>query len=207
MRHAIVGTILLLTATASWADHRPALTWEGEVNGTAILLIQGDRVDVDSRSGRSVSRTNYRFNTPLAAAPDTISVENRQGGGRVRVIEQPRRNNNFTAVVEVSAANRGPQFMSLDFYWTDTRTSSRSDDGYRDRDSGYGSRSRTNDRGASLSGSARWCGQVDGEVFVLLRGRQVLNTAVRGRSVYGQQTDVSTPLPRRGYRDNRSRSR
>jgi hypothetical protein len=166
MRHAIVGTILLLTATASWADHRPALTWEGEVNGTAILLIQGDRVDVDSRSGRSVSRTNFRFNTPLAAASDTISVENRQGGGRVRVIEQPRRNNNFTAMVEVSAADRGPQFMSLDFYWTDTRTSSRSDDGYGDRDSGYGSRSRTNDRGASLSGSARWSGQVDGEVFV-----------------------------------------
>ena len=40
-------------------------------------------------------------------------------------------------------------------------------------------------------------GEVDGEVFVLVRGRQVLNTAVRGRSVYGQQTDVSTPLPRR----------
>jgi hypothetical protein len=38
---------------------------------------------------------------------------------------------------------------------------------------------------------------VDNEVFVLLRGRQVFNTAVRGRSVYGQQVDISTPLPRR----------
>jgi hypothetical protein len=44
---------------------------------------------------------------------------------------------------------------------------------------------------------ARWSGEVDDEVFVLLRGRQILNTAVRGRSVSGQQIDVSNPLPRR----------
>ena len=205
MRHAFLGTILLITATGGWAEHRPALTWEGEVNGTAVLIVEGDRVDVDSRSAGSVSRTSYRFNTPLQADSGRITVENRQGSGRVRVIEQPSRNNNFSAVVEISSRNRTPQFMSLDFYWEDSRISSRDnrdnrgyrDDGYRERNRGYGTRSRTNDRMAATAGTARWSGEVDNEVFVLFRGRQVFNTAVRGRSVYGQQIDISTPLPRR----------
>ena len=52
MRHALLGTMLLLTATVVRAEHRPALTVEGQVSGTAILRIQGTRVDVDNRNGR-----------------------------------------------------------------------------------------------------------------------------------------------------------
>jgi hypothetical protein len=202
MRYALLGTILLITASDASAEHRPAATWEGEVNGTAVLIVQGDRIDVDSRSADLVSRTSYRFNTPLTADSGRITVENRQGGGRVRVIEQPSRNNHFSAVVEVASRSRGSQFMSLDFYWNDERTISRDngryrDDSYRGQNRDYGTRSRTDDRIASSAGTANWSGEVDDEVFVLLRGRQVFNTAVRGRSVYGQQVDISTPLPRR----------
>lgn len=202
MRYALLGTILLITASDAWAEHRPAATWEGEVNGTAVLILQGDRIDVDSRSADLVSRTSYRFSTPLTGDSGRVTVENRQGGGRVRVIEQPDRNNNFTAVVEIASRSRGSQFMSLDFYWNDERSISRDngryrDDSYRGRTRDYGTRSRTDDRIASSAGTARWSGDVDSEVFVLLRGRQVFNTAVRGRSVYGQQVDISTPLPRR----------
>jgi len=85
--------------------------------------------------------------------------------------------------------------MSLDFYWQDQRPSS--SDRYGDRNSGYGSRSRTDDRYNQSLGGARWSGDVDTEVFVLVRGRQVFNTPVRGRSVSGQQVDITTPLPRR----------
>lgn len=129
-------------------------------------------------------------------------MENRLGGARVRVIEQPRRNNDFTALVEVDARGRGMQRVSLDFYWDDAgRAVSRGRDVYRDdRGYGAGTRARTNDRyGAAGNGSgmARWAGQVDNEVFVLLRGRQFFSTAVRGRSVYNQQTDITNPMPRR----------
>ena len=100
MRNALVGTILLITASLAHADHRPALTWEGSVDGVAVLRIQGDRIDVDTRDG-NVSQTNHRFITPLGAINDQIEVENRaRGTARIRVLEQPRRNNNFTATVE-----------------------------------------------------------------------------------------------------------
>ena len=132
MRYALLGTILLITASDAWAEHRPAATWEGEVNGTAVLILQGDRIDVDSRSADLVSRTSYRFSTPLTGDSGRVTVENRQGGGRVRVIEQPDRNNNFTAVVEIASRSRGSQFMSLDFYWNDERSISRDNGRYRD---------------------------------------------------------------------------
>lgn len=200
MRHALLGTLLLISSTAGFGQNRPSLTWEGDVDGTALLVIQGDRVTVDSRSTGTVARTSYRFRDPLDAR-ERIEVENRLGGARVRVVEQPRRNNDFTALVEVDARARGMQRVSLDFYWED-RALSRNRDVYRD-DRGYGSgtRARTNDRygagGANSTGMARWSGQVDNEVFVLLRGRQFFSTAVRGRTVYNQQTDVTNPMPRR----------
>jgi hypothetical protein len=106
MRYALLGTILLITAIDASAEHRPAATWEGEVNGTAVLIVQGDRIDVDTRSADLVSRTSYRFNTPLTADSGRITVENRQGGGRVRVIEQPSRNNHFSETTDVIATIR-----------------------------------------------------------------------------------------------------
>jgi hypothetical protein len=156
MRYAILGTILLVTATAGWADHRPALTWEGQVDGTAVLRIQGDRVDVDEQDG-SVSGANVRMITPLPDVAERISVENRARGARVRVVQQPNRNNDFTALVQIDSRRRGAQFVSLDFYWEDSRTTSRDDrrdryrtgddrgyrnDGYRDS----GTRGRRDDR-------------------------------------------------------------
>lgn len=199
MRYALLGTLLLITATAGLTQNRPSLTWEGEVDGTALLMIRGDRVDVDTRTGGAVTTPNYRFRTPLADDAVTIEVENRLGGARVRILEQPRRNNNFTAVVEIATRSRGMQRVSLDFYWDDAgRISRNRDDRYRgDRGYGTGTRSRTDDRYRGSSATAHWSGEVDNEVFVLMRGRQFFSTSVRGRAVYGQQVDVTSPLPRR----------
>ena len=90
MRYALLGTILLLTATRSRADHRPALTWEGQVDGTAVLRIQGDRVDVDNRGG-SVSGANVRMTTPLPDYARTYQRRKPEGRARVRILEQPNR--------------------------------------------------------------------------------------------------------------------
>jgi hypothetical protein len=200
MRHALLGTVLLITATAGFAQNRPSLTWEGDVEGTALLIIQGDRVTVDTRSTGRVARPTFRFSESLDAR-ERIEVENRLGGARVTIVEQPTRANNFTAMVEVDSRRRGMQRVSLDFYFDDRRgrAVSRNDDRYRD-DRGVGARARTNDRGGiagNSTGMARWSGQVDDEVFVLLRGRQFFSTAVRGRTVYNQQTDITNPMPRR----------
>lgn len=203
MRHAIVGSIVLITATAGLAQNRPALTWEGQVNGTAVLMIQGDRVDVDNRSSASVSQTDYRFRVPLPDSAARIEVENRLGGAQVRILEQPRRNNNFTAMVEIATRGRAAQRVSLDFYWDEDlrRNSGLNRDNRDDRDignRGRGARRGGNNRASQdAAGSANWSGEVDDEVFILLRGRQLLNTAVRGRAVYGQQMEVNAPLPRR----------
>jgi hypothetical protein len=189
------------------------MIWEGEVNGTAILMIHGDRVDVDPRSARSVTRPSYKFNDALNERT-RITVENRLDNATARVIEQPRRNNDFTALVEVQPRRSGWQRVSMDFYWDDRdgalsrndryddRVNDRLNDRYNDRDNarrGPGTRGRANARLGNNNGSgfARWSGEVDNEVFVLLRGRQFFSTSVRGRSVYGQQTDISSPMPRR----------
>lgn len=205
MRHALLGTILLITAAAGFGQNRPSLTWEGDVQGTALLIIQGDRVTVDSRTTGSVTRTSFRFRETLDAR-ERIEVENRLGRAQVRIVEQPTRMNQFTALVEIDSRARAMQRVALDFYFFERRGAgggpvSRNGDVYRE--DGYntpGGRARANERlgtGANSTGMARWAGQVDNEVFVLLRGRQFFSTSVRGRAVYDQQTDITTPMPRR----------
>ena len=137
------------------AEHRPALTWEGEVNGTAVLILQGDRVDVDTRSADLVSQNQLSLHHTLTGDSGRIEVENRQGGGRVRVIEQPVETTTLLRLSRCLTSSRGPNSCRLDFYWDDERSISRDngryrDDSYRGRTRDYGTRSRTDDRIASF---------------------------------------------------------
>lgn len=232
----------MLTATIVRAEHRPALTLEGQVNGTAILRIQGTRVDVDN-SGGSFSGLNYRFQTPLSSDGQKIDVADRRGVVRVKVLEQPRRDNNFTATVQIDSRGRNSEPVLLDFYWDDSsnsrddRLNSRDDYRYGNRsqkdafgnptandpfgnrgqrdssvfgnsrdprdDYAYSTRNRRDDRFDSNQaqstrsvGTARWSGQVDGQVQVMFRGNRAWTQTVSGQNVLGDRSKFGSSLPR-----------
>ena len=95
------------------AQNRPSLTWEGDVQGTALLIIQGDRVTVDTRSTGSVARSSFRFRESLDAR-ERIDVESRSGAARVGSGATDARQQ-LTGVVEVASRGRNMQPRDLDF--------------------------------------------------------------------------------------------
>jgi hypothetical protein len=85
---------------------RTALRWMGNVDGTLEIRIQGDRIRYRELSGREVRgvRTDFaRFGLPRRDV--FLRVDELQGRGTVRVVQQPSARNGYTAVIQI----RDPQ--------------------------------------------------------------------------------------------------
>lgn len=188
MRYALLFAITFLGAAVLSAQNRPQLTWEGYVSSSAVLYIQGDRVDSQGRETGSVDRPSYDFAAPLPAVRQRVELDIQRGRGRVQIVEQPVPENEFTAVVRIDPPGTRPEHYVLRFYWDAGayRSGRRADP--------WGARNRTNDRAAS--GEMSWTGEVDNEVLIEVRGRRAVPRTVRGQQVYSDNATFSSPLPR-----------
>jgi hypothetical protein len=131
----------------------PQMIWEGEVDGTSVLYIRGNRMDVMDKSGFPVQRQRFRFFDRLPDSRQSVDLEVKEGRGRVRIVEQPRLENNYTLAVEIDDRQGGSSFYSLALHWDTSRGGF-----FSDRGSGLGPI-----RGAPVGGdSLNWSGRVDG---------------------------------------------
>lgn len=208
MRHATVFTFLLAASATAFGQTQPQLTWQGEVSGGATLFIKGNQVDMQGATTGAVDRPTYRFRDPLPNFNQTVTVGVRRGTGRVQVVEQPTAANQYTASVDIRNDGR-PQMYRIEFFWDNTqplrgnRRNDRNDpyanngrnDPYDDTTRrGAGRGGRGNEMGGP--GGLTWSGQVDNEVFLLVRNRRVDNVTVRGQNVMNERADFTGPLNR-----------
>jgi hypothetical protein len=106
-------TILVGSASAQWGTSQypnsgiSRFRWEGIVDGTTFIYIQGRQVRVETRSGLPVQRQRYNFTDPLPRASVQLGLEVFNGRGRVRLTEEPRSSNGFTAVVRIEDNSGG----------------------------------------------------------------------------------------------------
>ena len=113
----VLLSILLAVSGAALAQHRPQLTWQGYVRAGATLYIQADRVDIQGRGTGSVESPKIDMIEPLPSRAQSIRVKVRRGKGRVEVVEQPARDNEFTAAVQITPAGTRHEMYVIDFFW------------------------------------------------------------------------------------------
>lgn len=197
-RIAILTTLSAAFLVPAYAQYQTGMTWQGELNGPARLLVQGDRVDVESRS--RVNQPTVRVNSPLPAANTSVTATVRDGNGTVRVVEQPSSRNNFTAVVDVTPRSSGRDFYVIDFNWDSRYSSGGSaspgygDDRYTEREDRRARRAERNMRNSD--GMVTWTGRVDRESIITFRGRRADTTNVRGQGAVTDDVQFTNPLPR-----------
>jgi hypothetical protein len=189
MRYATLAA-LIITAGLAAAQSRPQMTFQGYVTGSAVLYIQGDRVDVQGRDTGSVDRPQYRFSAPLPAASQQVQVDVERGRGTVAVLEHPAPENEYTAVVRVDPPGDRPELYSINFYWQSQSRPSQYGGG---RD---GRQTRNRTREFSSSGEMTWSGIVDQEALIVVNGRSAVARTVRGQRVHGERTSFSSAMPR-----------
>lgn len=118
-----------MTATPAQAQQGQAgMSWSGRVDDTAIVYIHEDHAQTQDISGHQTTHINTNFWGRLPAHPTNVYLSNRQGRGLVELIQQPRRDNNFTAAVRIRDPQPGKGFYSFSLSW--------------DRDRDWGGRGR-----------------------------------------------------------------
>ncbi len=93
------------------------LTWQGRVDDVVRLEIRGRNVRGYALSGQRLSNERFDFNQPLPNRDVNVNVERRDGRGDVRVIQQPNRFNNYTAIIEIRDTSGGADNYNLDISW------------------------------------------------------------------------------------------
>lgn len=196
----LVVPFLFLTAQAQWFPNQnqnqypnsgvSRFRWEGVVDGTSNVYVKGRRVNVETYSGLPVQRQRFEFTDALPRAATNVQLVAFDGRGRIRLVEAPRSNNDYTAVVRIDDRSGGRDFYSFELRWYDRD--------YRDDGGGWTGTSPRN------SDYVTWSGRVDGESVIRFRSDEAFDQTINGQGVYGERFRFSSPLPSRSVDVNLS---
>ena len=93
--------------------------WRGTVDDEVQLFISGNSIESRTVSGAAFPDGTFNFTSPLPNNRRlTVEVNKFKGRGNARVIQQPTRENNFTAVVQIKDSGNGAKEYELEIYWT-----------------------------------------------------------------------------------------
>ena len=94
-----------------------SMEWRGLVNERVQLVIRGREVQQRAFWRTRPDDGTAVFSSPLPAEAVFVSVRRLAGRGEVSVIQQPSRQNGYTAIVEINDPTRGAQEHRIQLTW------------------------------------------------------------------------------------------
>ncbi len=113
----VVLLLGILPAVLQAGGGRPNLIWQADLQGIHDLVVQGDRVTIESKSGPMPTNVIYRFVTPMPADDMEIDVEPVSSRGYVHVVEQPSLSNGYALRVRIEDRQDGLYPYQLEISW------------------------------------------------------------------------------------------
>jgi len=172
MKLAIV-TPILLSALALPVETE-YFRWRGDVDGIDDIFIKGSQVRVEHVAAKPIQSQDHRFSAPLPFAEVDLTLQVTHGRGSVRLMEQPSKRNQYTAVVRVDDQDHsGDDRYEFELSW------SRED--LRDTD--------------VYESTFRWRGSVDIGCEIEIQGRRHKVTDAGGSATREKGATFSEALP------------
>lgn len=168
-----------LFESAEKTDH---VSWTGRVDQAAIVGCHERSCVSNAEQGVPVAGERFKFSRPLPDRDVDVRLEDPEGRGEIRLIEQPRQQNNYTARVAIRDPQSGSGEYSFTLVWN--RASSK----------------ELKEAATIPDASGRgflWSGTVDGRVRVTVKGGASFSEIVQGASVKGEHAEILRPLPER----------
>jgi hypothetical protein len=156
-------------------SRRETVAWSGRVDGEAVVSCHGKTCEAEARSGQPVAGSLFHFSKPLPSREVTVSLEELQGPGEIRLLEQPRQSNGYWARVLIHNPPAGPGDYSFRLAWSPTAA----------KDAGF----------ELLRRGAIWSGRVDGRVRVVIEGRSSMSMVFGGAPVADERVEFERALP------------
>lgn len=126
-------------------------SWSGRVDDRGNILIRGNQVWVENVSGNGTTTTYQNMNGVLPRRASNFTARRSDGRGSVNVVQQPSRENNFTAIIQVYDSGSGSDNYRIDFSWVAAQMV---EEPYS-------------------AGSVRWRGRVDQTAHIMISGSDV----------------------------------
>ena len=91
--------------------------WRGTVDSEVNLIIQNRSIETRTISGTPQSNEVFSFTSSLPTRNVTVEAIKKSGRGQVRVLEQPSRDNDYTAVIQIFDEGGGAREYQLEIVW------------------------------------------------------------------------------------------
>lgn len=160
------------------AGRTDKLAWSGRVDEEALISCQDQTCGSSADHGAPVAAEHFKFSRPLPHRDVEVSLEAPEGRGEIRLVEQPRERNNYTARVSIRDPQSGSGEYSFNLVWT--------------RPSNKEPLPVIEARRGML-----WTGVVDGRARVTIRGGSSISEVVQGAPISGERADFLRTLPAR----------
>ena len=93
------------------------VNWRGRVDQTVNIIISGADVDSIDESGSGLTNVNFNINGYLASRPGNVTVRKRRGRGTVTVLQQPNRNNDYEAIIQIFDPDGSDDDYEVEITW------------------------------------------------------------------------------------------
>jgi hypothetical protein len=94
-----------------------SVTWRGMVDIEVQLVIRGGSLETRTISGTTFNNENFNFTSALPNRRVTVEVNKTRGRGRVNILQQPTRSNDFTTVIQIIDKDGGAKDYEVEVYW------------------------------------------------------------------------------------------
>jgi hypothetical protein len=181
------GAVVLLSAfaaTAAGAQQRVLLDWSGRVDSMARISIQGGGAHVTLIGNTDYGTGDLHIRNELPHRDGTVTVQVASGRGDVDVVQQPRADNDYTAIVRIRDHSGGADRYQITALWQPGMTTTNEVAGEVDR-------RRDRDDNVRDVGVLHWSGDVDKTVVVRWRGDRAMLQDVAGGRPRNVRADVA----------------
>lgn len=92
--------------------------WRGTVDAKVQLIIQGNSLRIITLEGTAYGEGTSSFTASLPRRNvTTVGVNKTKGRGDARVVQQPNRENDFTAIIEITDNGGGAKEYQVEIFW------------------------------------------------------------------------------------------
>lgn len=99
------------------AQQSGSMNWRGTVDDVVQIRIRNRNAQTTTLSGRTYNDDNFTFNGRAPRGNADVRVDKTRGRGRVFIVQQPNRRNNFTTIVQIDDPKGGADRYRFNLYW------------------------------------------------------------------------------------------
>ena len=91
--------------------------WRGTVDQEVQLFIRTRNIETRTVSGTPYDNGTFSFTSSLPTRNVNVGAIKKSGRGNIRVLEQPSRDNDYTAVIQIIDSGSGAKEYQLEIVW------------------------------------------------------------------------------------------